>query len=146
MSKTSVTLSPEKISDKWNRRLKAAVPDIQAGIQAVTESPTEKAAAKADKMLANLTAAVQKGVWANQLRKVTLSDWKSKTFDKVGTRLAGGVDAAMPKRKIFDQWLVSTVNSVLPSISSMPDMNLEDSFQRVRRFMEHMAANKFKAS
>lgn len=144
MAKEKVTLTADQISDKWNRRMKGAITDIQSGIDTVTESPTEQAAAKQDKMISNLTKAVNEGRWANGLRKVTLAEWKMKTKEKVATRLSGGVDGAMSKRKNFDQWLVGTLNTVLPEIKGMPDMTLEDSVNRVRRLMEHMSTNRFK--
>lgn len=144
MSKGKVTLSPSQISDKWNRRMKGAITDIQAGVDSVTENPAEKAIAKQDKMLQNLTKAVNDGRWAGGLKKVTLADWKSKTKEKVGQRLASGVDGAMGKRQQFDQYLVNTLNGVLPQISNMPDMTFEDSVNRVRAVMEHMHNNPYK--
>jgi hypothetical protein len=75
---------------------------------------------------------------------VSLPDWKAKTKAKVRERLAGGVDAGMPKRKEFDKYLVENLNAVLPEIASMPDLSLEDSVSRVRRLMEHMSNNPFK--
>lgn len=144
MSKSKVSLNAGDISDKWGRRMKGAVTDIQKGIEGVTESPTEKAADKQDKMLANLTAAVTDGKWAAGLRKVSLSDWKTKTSAKVGARLGQGVDEAMPKRKEFDTYLVSTLNTVLPTIADMPDMTIDDSVNRVRTLMEHMHNNPYK--
>lgn len=144
MSKEKVTLSPDEISSKWGRRMKGAVVDIQRGIDHVTESPAEKAAEKADKMLANLTKSVTDGVWATQLRKVSLTDWKNKTKEKVAQRLPGGVDASMPKRKSFDTWLAGTLNGVLPKIAAMPDLTLEDSIARATALIRHMAENKYK--
>lgn len=144
MSKEKVTLTPDKISDKWARRMKGSVTDIQAGIDTVTESPTEKAADKQEKMQTNLNRAIDNGKWAAGLRKVSLSDWKNKTKAKVSQRLPQGVDEAMPKRKEFDSYLVSTLNAVLPEINEMPDMTLEDSVNRVRKLMEHMNKNPYK--
>ncbi|MDD5360454.1 MAG: hypothetical protein PHI02_09335 [Sulfurovaceae bacterium] len=144
MSKDKVSLTAGQISDKWNRRMKGAVSDIQAGIDSVTESPTAKAAQKADKMLQNMTKAVQSGKWANSLNAVTLQDWKQKTKDKVAQRLASGVDGSMAKRQKFDAYLVNTVNSALQTIKGMPDMTLEDSVNRVRAMMTHMANNPYK--
>lgn len=146
MSKEKVSLTADKISDKWGRRMKGAITDIQAGIDSVTESPTEKAAAKQEKMLTNLTEAVNNGKWADGLRKVSLSDWKTKTKEKVGTRLAQGVDQAMPKRKAFDSYLVSTLNAKLPDINAMPDMTIDDSVNRVRALMVHMHENPYKGT
>ena len=146
MAKDKVSLTPDKISDKWNRRMKGSISDIQAGIDSVTESPMIKAVEKQDKLRAKWLASIDDGVWAKGMEKVTLSDWKTATKKKVGERLASGVDGAMPKRKEFDTWLVSRLNAVLPKIKDMPDMTLEDSVARVRTLMEHMSAERYKKS
>jgi hypothetical protein len=144
MSKGKVSLNANQISEKWNRRMKGAVSDIQAGVDAVTENPAEKAIQKQDKMLQNLTKAVNDGRWAAGLNNVSLSDWKSKTKEKVGQRLASGVDGAMGKRQKFDAYMVNTMNQILPTIQNMPDMTFEDSVNRVRAVMEHMHNNPYK--
>lgn len=144
MSKTKVSLNANQISDKWNRRMKNSISDIQAGIDSVTENPAEKAIAKQDKMLQNLTKAVNDGKWAAGLGNVTLSDWKTKTKEKVGQRLASGVDGAMGKRQKFDAYLVNTMNQILPTVNKMPDMTFEDSVNKVRAVMEHMHNNPYK--
>jgi hypothetical protein len=144
MSKGKVSLNANQISEKWNRRMKGAVSDIQAGVDAVTENPAEKAIQKQDKMLQNLTKAVNDGRWAAGLNNVTLNDWKTKTKEKVGQRLASGVDGAMGKRQKFDAYMVNTMNQILPTIQNMPDMTFEDSVNRVRAVMEHMHNNPYK--
>lgn len=144
MSKSKVTISAGDISDNWNKQMKASVSRIQKGIDGVTENPAELAAAKQDKMLTNLTAAVNAGRWAAGLSKVTLSGWKTTTKTKVGTNLGSGVDSAMGKRRDFDQWLVSTLNGVLPTIKDMPDGTISDSVERCRALMEHMHNNAYK--
>ena len=144
MSKTKVSLSPGDISDKWGRRLKGSVADIQKGIDAVDTSPGEKAAAASDKMLANTTEAIANGRWGRAVAKMPLAEWKNLTKAKVAQRLAGGVDGAMGKRREFDNYLVSTVNGVLGQIAGMPDATIEDSVNRVRTFMEHMHNNPYK--
>lgn len=146
MAKEKVTLSANDISEKWNRNIKNAVTDIQAGIDRVTESPMTKAVAKQDKMKANLVKAIDNGSWANGMNKVTLSDWKTKTKTKVGERLGSGADAAMSKRKAFDNWLVNRINAVLPNINQMPDMTLQDSINRMTTMVTHMAGEKYKAT
>ena len=137
-------MNPTDISEKWGRRTKGAVSDIQAAIGRVSESPMEKAASKQDKMLTNLQASVTSGKWARGLKAVSLEEWKSKTAKKVGERLPGGIDAAMDKRRQFDTYLVGQLNTVLPTIQKMPDLTMEDSLQRVRALMEHMHKNPYK--
>ncbi|KKK47614.1 hypothetical protein LCGC14_3153420 [marine sediment metagenome] len=144
MSKQKVRMTSTDISEKWGRNLKHSVPDIQKGLDAVTEAPSAKAIEKQEKMLANLTEAVNNGTWAARLGRVSLQEWKEKTKKKVAERMSGGVDGAMGKRKEFDNYLVAELNSVLPEIANMDDLTLEDSVARVRKLMEHMANNPYK--
>ena len=144
MSKSKVRMSSTDISEKWGRNLKHSVPDIIKGLDAVTEAPSAKAVEKQEKMLANLTAAVQDGTWAKRLGKVSLSEWKEKTKKKVNERMSGGGEGAMNKRKEFDNWLVGKLNTILPAISDMNDLTIEDSVARVRALMEGMAENPYK--
>ena len=144
MAKSKVGLGAADISEKWNRRMKQSVPDIQKGIDAVTESPMEKAVAKQDKMLANVTNAITSGKWAAETLKTNVADWRAKTKQKVAERLGGGVDAAMGKRRAFDTYLVNTLNSILPQVAAAPDMTIEDSVNRVRMVMVHMHENPYK--
>ncbi len=141
-----VKITPDQMSEKWNRRTKNAIGDMVQGIQNVSESPAKKAVAKQDKMKANLMKSIDDGTWSKRLGSVTLDDWKTKTVQKVQERLPGGVDAAMPKRQKFDNWLHKELNTVLPKIDSMPDLTMEDSVNRVRALMEHMNKNKYKKS
>lgn len=144
MAKTKVSLNAADVSSKWQTRMKGSVSDIQKGIDSVTENPAEKAIAAKDRMLQGVTAAINDGRWENGLRKVALSDWKSKTKQKVAERLAGGVDAAMGKRRDFDQWLVNTLNGVLPQVAAKEKMTLEDGIERVRMIATHLRDNRYK--
>ena len=146
MSKEKVGLSADKISDKWGRRMKGAVKDIQDGIDAMTVDPGQKAVDAQEKMKQNLIESLDSGIWAKRRLEVSKEEWKTKTKKKVSERLSGGVDAAMPKRKKFDTWLAGRLNQVLPEISAMSDMTLEDSKARVIRLMDHMAAEKYKGT
>jgi len=146
VAKTKVKISASDISDKWSRRLKAAVPDITAGVDRVAEAPGALAAEKADKMRQRLIEALDAGIWQARVSAVPLATWKEVTKRKVTQRLAGGVDEARGKRQAFDRWLVDRLNAVLPESAAMPDLTLEDSINRVRALIEHMAAERYKKS
>lgn len=145
MSKSKVKMSAQEISTKWNKNYKNGISDAIAGVQRVSESPMEKAAAAEDKMKSNLIASIDNGVWRNRLQKVSLAEWQTKTATKLRERGAGGADAAMSKRQAFDTWQVNTLNGVLPEIANMPDLTLEDSKQRMIRLIDYMAEHKYKA-
>jgi uncharacterized lipoprotein YddW (UPF0748 family) len=135
-----VRVTPEQYADKHNRRLKAAIEDVRTGVQRVTESPTIKAAAHQDKMLAELTRAVQSGKWAQRLKAVTLEDWRAKMIDKGVPRIASGIDAARPKVVAFATELINYENTVLAEIDRMPELTIEDSIARATQWIRRMAA------
>lgn len=135
-------LTPQEFQEKHARRLTASVEDIRKGIDKVTESPMEKAAAKKDKMLANLTAAVTDGRWEKGLRRVTLEDWKKKTRDVGVGRIAAGIQAASGKVVAFAEELLPHIDSGQAKLSAMPDLTLEDNIARMSTFVRHMAGFK----
>ena len=124
--------TPSQISEKWQRRTVAAVPDMVAGINAVTESPTSKAADKLDKALANYTDAVQSGRMGRRLRSVSLETWKATTAAKSQARVATGVQAAGQKMTEFVTEFQPHYQAVQAQVNSMPDLTFEDALLRMR--------------
>ena len=132
-------LTATEFQDKHSRRLKAAVEDVRRGIDRVTESPTEKAAAKQDKMLTNLTAAVSSGKWASGLKRVSLDEWKKKARDVGVNRIAAGIDAAKDKVIDFANQILPYIDRAQSEISNMPDVTLDDNINRMNTFVRRMA-------
>ena len=135
-------LTPAQFREKHNRRLKAATEDMRLGVENVTESPTEKAALKADKMRAEIVRSIDSGKWAAGLRRVSLNDWKTAMLDKGLGRVAAGIDAAGPKVEAFASELLPHIDTGVTAVSKLPDVTLEDSINRMTTFIRHMA--KFK--
>ena len=134
-----ITITPEQFADKHARRLKGAVDDIRAGVQAVTESPTAKAAAKQDKMLARLQEAVNSGKWGARLKAVTLDEWKDKTINLGINRIAAGIDAAHAKQVAFASKLLPFETALQGTVNKMPDLTLEDSISRMTAWCRGMS-------
>lgn len=132
-------LTPAEYREKHARRLKASTPDIARGIERVTENPCEKAAAKQDKMLQNLTAAVSSGKWAAGLKRVSLEQWKRKAKDVGVNRIAAGIDAAGDKVQAFAEELLPHIDREREKLASMPDLTLDDSINRMTSFIRGMA-------
>jgi len=132
-------LTPAEFQEKHARRLKASTEDIRSGIQKVTDSPMEKAAKKKDKMRANITAALDNGKWEKGLKRVSLSDWKSKAADVGVGRIAAGIDAAASKVQSFAGELLPHIDAVKAQVDKMPDVTLEDSINRMTTFIRGMA-------
>lgn len=137
-------LTPQEFQEKHARRLTAAVEDIRRGIDRVTESPMDKAIAKKDKMLANLTAAVNDGRWERGLKRVTLDDWKTKTRDVGVGRIAAGIQAASGKVVAFAEELLPHIDAGQAKLKNMPDITLEDNIARMTTFVRHMSNMKRK--
>lgn len=135
----SINMTAAQFAEKHNRRTKAAIEDLRSGVNAVTESPTVKAAAKADKMLSRLTESVQNGKWAAGLKRVTLEDWKSKMINVGIPRISTGLDANKAKVESFAAELIPFIQSAQTQLASMPDTTLEDSIQRQAAWTRQMA-------
>jgi len=128
-----------QVAEKWSRRLKQSTADIEAGIQAVSEAPTQKAAAKIDKMRARLIDAIDSGKVERGLNRVTLEEWKQKALRKGVPRIAQGADEAAPKVQAFMGELLPHIDSVKAQIESMPDLTLEDNLNRMVAFARGMS-------
>lgn len=126
-------------ADKWSRRLKAATPDIQAGIKRVTVAPGVKAAAQQQAMINNLTARVQDGTWARQVAKVSVSDWQDKALNKGVGRISAGVDAAKDKVTTMASKLLSAVDASVAEVNKTPRGDLSANIQRATTFMTEMS-------
>jgi hypothetical protein len=90
-------------------------------------------------MLANLTASVQSGRWANALNKVTLQQWKDQATNVGVNRIAAGVDAAKQKSIDFATQLLPAVDAAVAKIQGMPDLTVEDNINRMTTYIRQMA-------
>jgi len=134
-----IKVTPAEFREKHARNLKASLTDMRAGVEKVTTAPGGQAAAKQDKMLANLTAKIQDGTWARRLKGVTLEEWRSKMIDKGLPRVAGGIDAAAAKVEDFATQLLPAVDAAATKAKAMPDLTLEDSINRMTSFVRDMS-------
>lgn len=132
-------LSATEFQEKHARRLKASVEDVRKGIDRVTENPCDKAAAKQDKMLANLTRAVNEGKYAAGLKRVSLEEWKRKAKDIGVNRIAAGIDGAKEKVIAFAEVLLPHIDRGQEKIKAMPDVTLDDNINRMTAFIRHMS-------
>lgn len=135
--------NPAQVAKKWADRAQGATQALQDGINNVQTAPGTLAAAKQDKMLANLTASVLSGKWAQNVSAVTLADWKNAMLTKGVQRYGSGVAAAVPKFQAFMTQLLPYQQNILAQMASMPDLTLQDNINRAVFMMTEMS--KFKA-
>jgi len=132
-------LTAIEFQEKHARRLSASIDDVRKGIDRVTVNPCELAAAKQEKMLTNLTAAVNDGRWAAGLKRVSLEEWKDKAKNVGAGRIASGINAAKSKVIAFAEQLLPHIDAGQAKLKTMPDITLEDNIQRMITMTRHMA-------
>lgn len=140
-----VNITADQLTKNWQAGMTGAVSKIQAGVNAVTESPGVKAAANAQKAATNYALAVSSGRYAAGQMSYTLQYWKTKTAQKVGERMAGGVQAAGAKHAKFAAWLIPALNDVAATVDTMPSMTFQDSINRMTQQATLMHAKKYKS-
>lgn len=131
--------TPQQIAEKWSRRLTQSTADIERGVNAVTESPMEKAIAKKDKAIQNYQAAMNSGKWEAGLRRVSLQQWKNDTINKGIQRITAGANAAQPKVAAFMAELLPYQQNLKAELDNLADNTLEDSIQRMVTWTRGMA-------
>ena len=134
-----ITMTPQDYADKWARRTSAATQDYAKGINAVTEAPGIKAAAKAEKLLASLMEMINSGKWARRVAGVSLQDWKNAAINKGQGRIAAGVENAKTDMTKFATELLAFEKTVQAEVEAMPDTDLEARILRANHFMRRMA-------
>jgi hypothetical protein len=132
--------SAAEVAEKWARRLKAATPDIQAGIKRVSEAPGVKAAKQQNVMLQNLQESVSSGKWAAKVSKVSLQDWQAAAINKGTGRIAAGVDGAKDKAQSAFADVLSDVAATVAEVERTPRGDLNTNIGRAVTMMSGMAA------
>lgn len=132
-------LNAGQFADKLIRRLSAAGPDIRAGIEAVTESPTEAAAAKAADWQAQMALPKTRERFEKGLRRVSLADWKKAALDKGVARVSQGVEAARSKIEAFANKFLPHAYAVSAEVKAMPGLTLDDGIARAIHTIRRMA-------
>src|SRR5712664_2986354 len=133
-------ISAAEMADKWQRRLKAAAPDITSGIKRTSEAPGAKAARQQAVMLNNLAESVNSGKWAKRVGAVSLQDWQNAAINKGVGRIAAGVDGAKDKATQAFGDVLADVDATLAEVDRTPRGDLSTNIQRAVTMMTGMAA------
>lgn len=135
-------LTAAQIAQKQVDRLGESTEAITRGIQNVTESPTEKAAANLDKAATNYAKAISSGKTKKALLRVTLAEWQAKTTAKVG-RVAEGARESQPIIQQFHEQRMAHQDKIDSKLKSMPKKTIQDSANRMLFQMKEMAGFEF---
>jgi hypothetical protein len=98
--------TPQQAAENWASAMAQSGQKMQAGVQAVTESPMQKAIAAIPRQVQGVIRAAQDGTTAAGLGRVSLEQWKRLMIDKGVARVASGAAAAKSKFAAFmAEWL-----------------------------------------
>lgn len=130
----------QQVAATWSQRLQASTTQIQNGVNAVTTSPTQLAAANETGYLQGVQAAVASGKWRTKLQAVSLSDWKSAMVNKGIPHIATGATQAQPKvQQVFGQLLPFIYDTRDAVNASNPRGSLQQNIARMTAFVNAMA-------
>lgn len=117
------------VAQLWATRLAASAPQIEAGVNAVTQAPGAKAAAQVDVWIANTAAARDK--YVRNTSAVTLQSWQNSMITKGIPRIAPGAQAAIAKSTAFYAQFLPFVENIAQQVRAMPKGNVEAGIARV---------------
>lgn len=120
---------PTAVAQKWAQNLGSATQHIQAGVDAVTVAPGQKAAAQKQLWLSQLQANADK--WATNVSRVSLTDWQQAMRDKGIARISTGAQAAIPKMTSFLTQFLPHVENVAQTVRAMPKGGMANAEARV---------------
>lgn len=119
------------VAQRWAQNLGGSTDKVKAGIMAVQQSPTEKAAAQQNAYVQGVQAAASSGKWQRGLQRVTLAQWQQAAISKGLMRIGAGAQAALPKMQSFlSQWL-PYMQQAQQRLASTPRGSYEQNKQRM---------------
>lgn len=132
--------NPNAVAKLWSERMQAAGQKMKDGVNAVTSSPMEAAAAAKDRWIAGVNKAAQEGTFEDGLRSVSLAEWKQAMTEKGVANMQTGARASVPKVERFLRDFLPYAESVSEEIKSMPKGTLADSIARSTAAITKLAA------
>lgn len=134
-----MAMSATQIAEKWARNTKAATQSMKDGVMAVTDSPMEKAASRADAMVEGVRRAVNEGRWQARLRAVPLQVWKDRMVSKGIPRVAQGVTDAQGDFTTFMSDFMPYVQEGQRQLDSTPRGDLQTNINRMVQMIQYLS-------
>lgn len=128
-------------AQKWANKLGASSDDYIAGVQAVTQAPSQAAINKQATMRARILAAIDNGSWAKALQNVTLQQWQNQAVNVGASRLVAGAQKGQPKMTRYFQAAASTYQQIRDTVRAMPngtDAERTARWQKARDMMKQL--------
>jgi hypothetical protein len=133
-------ISATQAATNWASKMASSGEKMKAGIQAVTQSPTAKAAQRQQAYLDGVMRAVSSGKYAAALNRVSLESWKAAAINKGIPRVAQGAAEGKQRFQDFMTQFLPYVQQGVQALESMPRGGLEENIQRMVAMVRHNAA------
>lgn len=133
-----VRSDPATATSRWVQGMSNATQAATRGVQSVTVSPGQSAAAAADKWLAKVTQARDK--FARRVGAVTLGQWQNAMTSYGISRMGTGAQQKQGKFQSFMTEFLPHLKAGVDQVHAMPKMTLEDSINRASAMIRHNAA------
>lgn len=118
----------------WKNAGTTAGPKWTAGVQATTKDPGALAAAQVQKLLTNLTAAIQSGKWQRRVTDGGPQKWKNACADKQ-PNFVQGFTAGQGNYQTAYNDMLPTMTATQTKIQGMAKVTLADSIARAAEWM-----------
>lgn len=126
--------------DKWSRRLNAAGPDIQAGVDRTTKDPGALAAAAKTLWQQRLADPAVQTSWATNVAKVGAASWKDAMKNKGIPRLQTGTARAVQTKVQRITNLLAAVDAAVADANAHPRGDINANLLRANTFATSMHA------
>lgn len=133
-----VKADAQMATTKWLQNIGNATDRMKQGALAVQEAPGKKAAAAADKWLANVQRSKPKFI-AN-VSRVTKESWQNSYINVGIPRVSQGAQAKQAKYTAAMEAFLPYLKLGVAKIDAMPNVTLEDGINRAIAMIRHNAA------
>lgn len=130
--------TPQEVTAKWLRNLQGATQEMQAGVDRLTVSPGQSAAAKQQKWINALQDQAVQQKWARNVASVSLPQWQQAMKDYGINRVSQGAQAKQSKTEAAFNSLLPFIDRVAGQVRALPDNTPADREQRALAMMRGM--------
>ena len=132
-------LTTQQVVDRWAARGAASGDTVTRGVNAVTDSPTEKAAQAKQRWIDGVNRAAQSGRYEQGLRRVTLQEWRDAMIKKGVPNMVNGYTNGKAKFQRFMETFLPYVREGAARVRAMPKGTIDQSIARAAEMIRHNA-------
>lgn len=125
-----ISMNAQTIADRYVAGMQGASTRYKAGVAAVTESPTAKAARNLEKARRKYNEAIDSGKTAARLNGVSLAQWQALASTKGANNLGAGAAAAKNKVVAYLNVALPYMQQLQAQIQAMPNETEADAEAR----------------